>query len=291
MNKTAVALGTFDGVHAGHKVVLEAAANSGLYSVAVAFRVPPKYFLKGEGVVITDQKTKTTLIKKSGIKKIDYIDFLKVKEISAEDFFYSIKEKYNPAVIVCGYNYSFGNRGLGNTNLLKSLCDKENIKLKIIQKVSVNGDTVSSSRIRNLLSKGEVYKANGLLYEDFSICAKVIHGDKRGRKINFNTFNQRYPEKKTPIKYGVYLTKTEIDGKFYFGMTNVGIRPTYPLKKPICETNLFDFTGDLYGKNLRIYFLQFIREEKKFSDLSELQKAIDSDKQEILKIIKNLSEV
>ena len=285
MKKTAVALGTFDGVHAGHKAVLSAAAESGFTPVAVAFRVPPKSFFYEEGIILTDEPLKTALIKKAGIEKIDYIDFPEVKDISPEDFFSSLVNKYDPKVIVCGYNYTFGKGGKGDTALLSKLCKEKGISLLVMDKVTVDGEPVSSSRIRQLLKDGKTKEAVSLLPAGFPITAQVLHGDKRGRTIDFPTFNQCYPEKKARVKYGVYLTRTVIDGIQYFGMTNIGVRPTYPIKAPLCETYLFNYNGDLYGSTVSLHLLEFIREEKKFSTLNELKEAIEKDKETILNII------
>ncbi len=286
MNKTAVALGTFDGVHAGHTAVLKAATDSGYTPVVVAFRLPPKCFFGEKNIVLTNEKVKTRLIKKAGIKQIDYIDFENVKDLSAEAFFEEILLKYSPALIVCGYNYSFGKGAKGDTALLQKLCNKRGIALKVIDKVKVKGETVSSSLIRDLLKNGETERAVSLLPDGFSISAKVIHGDKRGGTINFPTINQYFPELAASVKFGVYMSSIIINGETFYGMTNIGIRPTFPVKKTICETNIFGFDGDLYGKVITIKLLSFIREEKTFNSLNELKDAIESDKKEILKKIR-----
>lgn len=283
INKTAIALGTFDGVHAGHIAVLKEAVSSGLDTVCIAFRVPPKCFFQTQNIILTPEKDKTRLIKETGIKKVDYIDFEEVKDLTPEEFFKKINDKYNISLIVCGYNYSFGKGGKGDTALLKKLCQDRKITLKVVEKVTVNGDTVSSSFIRELLKTGHIEKAVSLLPDGFSISGEVIHGDRRGTGINFPTINQYYPENRAEIKFGVYMSSAVIDGKTYYGMTNIGFRPTYPVKKPLCETNLFNFSDDLYGQNIKINLLSFIRDEKTFSSLSELKEAIETDKKEILK--------
>lgn len=281
MKKTAIALGTFDGVHAGHRAVLSAVKDSGLTAIAVAFRVPPKSFFSDEGIILTEEKVKTRLIKEAGIEKIEYIDFQKVKDISPEDFFGGLVEKYDPALIVCGYNYTFGKGGKGDTALLSDLCKRNGIQLVVMDRVSADGEPVSSSRIRKLLKEGKIKEANALLPNGFSVRGEVLHGDERGRTIDFPTFNQKYPEGTATVKFGVYMTKATVDGKEYFGMTNIGVRPTYPIKTPLCETNLFGFEGNLYGKTVRLYLLDFIREEKKFTSLEELKEAIAKDKKTI----------
>lgn len=287
MKKTAVALGTFDGVHKGHIAVLNAAAKSEYASVAVAFRVPPKAFFSQQGIVLTDEAIKTKLIKSTGIESVLYIDFPVVKDLSPQDFFNALVERLSPALLVCGYNYTFGKGGKGDTALLHSLCLDKGIELKVMDKVTVDGIPVSSSRIRTLLKDGKIKDASSLLPTPFSVEGEVLHGDERGRTIDFPTFNQLYPKDSAAVKYGVYMTKAVIDGKEYYGMTNIGIRPTFPINTPLCETNLFGFNGNLYGKRVRLYLLDFIREEKKFACLSELKAAISRDKEKIEEIIKN----
>ena len=215
MNNTAIALGTFDGVHLGHVAVLRAAAESGFESVAVAFRVPPKSFFTTDGIILTLEKEKTRLIKETGIKKIDYIDFPLVKDVSPNDFFDSLVDKYSPAFIACGYDYTFGKGGKGDTKLLEALCCEKGIKLTVIDKVTLDGEPISSSRIRTLLKNGDVKKAASLLKRDFSVVSEVLHGDERGRTIGFPTFNQLYPKNVALVKFGVYMTKAVIDDDKY----------------------------------------------------------------------------
>lgn len=281
MENTAIALGTFDGVHIAHKAVLSAAANS-KNSVAVAFCVPPKAFFTDSGIILTDIEEKNQLIKDIGINTVDYLDFKEVKNISPEDFFNYLKKKYAPTKIVCGYDYTFGKGGEGNTPLLKKLCEESGISLLIIDKVSVDQRAVSSSLIRQLLKNGETKKANSLLGHPFSFKSKVIHGQERGRKINFPTVNQLIDKTTAQVKFGVYMTKAQIGDKEYYGMTNIGLRPTFPCHSPICETHFFDLDENLYDKDLRLYLLEFIREEKKFSGLTQLKAAIEKDKEYII---------
>lgn len=283
--KTAIALGTFDGVHIGHIAVLETAAKSGFTPVAVAFKVPPKAFLRDDNIIITPWQEKAETIKKIGIENIYFLDFQRVKDITAEEFFNFLYEKYSPALIVCGYNYTFGKGGKGDTHKLKQLCEEKGIKLSVLPQVTAEDIPVSSSYIRSLLRNGDIKAANRLLYNNFSVSGTVLHGDERGRTIGFPTFNQEYPKDKARVKFGVYFAKTEVDGKEYYGMTNIGIRPTYPSNVPLCETHIFGFSGDLYGKELTVTLLDFIREEKKFSSLKELEDSIKKDKETILKLI------
>ena len=197
--------------------------------------------------------------------------------MSPEEFLEFLKEKYDPKYISCGFNYRFGKMGQGDTYLLKKFCADNGIELKIAEPVKVGDDIVSSTFIRNLLSNGDVGTASSLLSESFSFTATVIEGDKRGRTIGFPTINQRYPEELVKLRFGVYKTKIEIDNNVFYGITDIGIRPTYKSDYVISETFIKDFSGDLYGKTLRIIPIKFLRDEKKFSSLEELKRQIEFD--------------
>ncbi len=278
--ETAIALGTFDGVHYGHKQVLKMAAENE-FSVALVFSLPPKYYFLNKGIALTDIKKKEETILSLGINKVEFLDFLKVKDIPAEEFFKTIVNSYHPTKIYCGENYSFGKGGAGDINLLKNLCLNNNITLVVVPFVRAGGEIISSSVIRNLLKNGEVNKANSLMVSPFSFIAPVVEGDKRGRTIGFPTINQLYPKENTEVKFGVYSSCVFINGKEYKSITNVGIRPTYQTKEVFAETHIIGFKGDLYGKEIRVYLKEFLREEKKFSSLLELKETIKRDLEKI----------
>ncbi len=274
--KTAIALGTFDGVHLGHKKVL-CKAQENEFSVALIFSLPPKSYFLNKGIAITDAQIKEKIILSLGIKKVEFLDFLKVKDTSAEEFFNNLVKKFNPTAIYCGENYTFGKNGQGNVQLLQSLCKEHNISLCVVPFVRDGEEIISSSYIRTLLKEGNVKKANSLMVTPFSFLAKVSEGDKRGRTIGFPTINQLYPKETAEVKFGVYASYVFINGKEYKSITNVGIRPTYQTKEVYAETHIIGFNGDLYGKEIRVYLKDFLREEKKFSSLLELKETIKND--------------
>ena len=271
-NKTAIALGTFDGVHKGHRAVLNLSCD---YEkrIAVTFKESPKAH---SGLIMT-AIDKCRILKNLGFNEILLLEFEQVKDMSAPEFLDFLQKKYNPQLFTCGFNYRFGKNATGNTETLKEFCKGNVIECKIAESVSENGEIVSSTAIRKMLENGEIEKANNLLSEDFSFCSKVIAGDRRGRTIDFPTVNQKYPEELVQLKFGVYKTKIAFDGKEYKGITNIGIRPTYKSDFVISETHIIGFSGDLYGKNLKIIPLEFLREEKRFSSLCELKAQIDKD--------------
>lgn len=273
--KTSIALGTFDGVHAGHRAVLNLPKNS--KKIAVSFKIPPKAVLTGESSLLITPENKCRILKELGIDETVLLDFSVVKEWKPEEFLEFLKEKYNPSFISCGFNYHFGKFGKGDAEMLGDFCEKNGIGFSCHEMVTENGQAISSSYIRGLIGNGEIDKANAMLFEPFSFESEVIEGDKRGRTMGFPTVNQRYPEGLAKLKFGVYKTKVSFDDKEYFGVTNIGIRPTFETDYIISETFIKDFSGDLYGKNIKVTPIQFLREEKKFSSLEELIQQIKSD--------------
>lgn len=272
--KNALALGSFDGVHLGHKAVLE--LPNGLRHIAVTFSVPPK-FKSFESSLILTENDKEMYFKELGIDEIFSLDFEEIRNVEALNFLDFLKNKFNPAFISFGFNYRFGKDALGDTKLLKDYCESNNIEYKCVNAVECEDGIISSTNIRKLLSDGMVSEASKLLYKPFSFCEKVISGDKRGRTIGFPTINQRYPKELVRLKFGVYKSKVLFDGKEYAGITDIGIRPTFETDYVISETYIKNFSGNLYGKNVRVVPIEFLREEMKFSSVEELKKQITID--------------
>ena len=274
--KTAIALGTFDGIHIAHREVL--ALPDGYKKTVVTFLKPPKMVLENSDELIMDYADRAEIFTKLGFEEIVALDFSKVKDMSPDDFFNFLKENYSPSLICCGYNYRFGKDGKGDTALLYDFCKKNGIECKISDAVTDNGEPISSTLIRKMLKNGDITGANKLLFEPFSFTAKVEHGEKRGRTIGFPTINQYYPENLVKVKFGVYKTVVTVDGKVYEGVTDIGIRPTFKSERIISETYIKNFSGDLYGKTVKISLKEFLRSEKKFASLDELKKQIEIDK-------------
>ena len=278
-----VALGCFDGIHIGHRSVINKAreiANRLECDCAVwTFDEPPKnYFLKHAVPLITDQKQKRGLISRLGVTKLISVPFTKeTARISAEDFFEDIlKNKLKARHIVCGFDYSFGKDGKGTVKLLEELCLQNGIGLTVIPPVTVNGITVSSSAIRDALISGQVENATELLGRPYSLRTIVIGGQRLARKLGFPTVNQEFPSRMLVPSYGVYVSRITVEGKKnkFFGITNVGVRPTVGGTSLFAETNIFDFSGDLYGKTVKVEFLKFIREERHFENIDSLKKQV-----------------
>lgn len=279
---SAVALGNFDGLHAGHRAVLGKAYNYGLdnniRAVALVFDVHPKtFFGKKIGLLMTDEEKKIE-IEKIGLET-ETISFEEFKNFSAEDFVIKVlKEKLKAKAVFCGFNYHFGKGGKADAKVLEKLCLENGIEAHVNEETFVDGEKVNSSRLRELLQSGNVQKANKLMTKDFSYSFEVVHGQKRGRQMGFPTANQYFPPELVLPKFGVYASTTEVDGKIYKSFTNIGSRPTFPEDDVRSETHIFDFDGDLYGKKVRVTLHKFIRDERKFSSPEELASQLAEDK-------------
>lgn len=277
--KTAIALGTFDGVHTGHRAVLDKVLP--FHSVAVTFAYPPKFYFSKCGALIMTPADKCSALLKYGINEVDVMPFEQVKDLTAEDFLNKIYEKYKPVRIACGYNYRFGKNAAGDTDLIYRFCDKHGIEFCRSECVSKDGVAVSSTYIRELLAEGFIEQANSLIYGGFSFSGEVVHGDSRGHLLGFPTANLQYPDSLVRLKPGVYQVDVIIDEKCFKGISNIGLRPTFRTEKIMSETFIKDFSGDIYGKEITVKPIRFLREEKKFDSVEELVCVVKKDIQSI----------
>lgn len=281
--RTAVCLGTFDGVHSGHKKVIEAAVGSGYTPVAVTFDMPPKSYFGKDAGLLKLRAEKDELLSCLGIKKTVYLDFGEVCDYSPEQFLSLLKNTYNCAYISCGFNYRFGKDGAGDTQTLRRFCEENGITLSVSEPIMEGDEVVSSTLLRQKLSLGQVDTVNRICGTLFGFSGEIIHGDARGRTLGFPTVNQLYPRELAPLRHGVYRTEIMVDSKKYTGITNVGVRPTFENDFVSCETYILGFSGDVYGLSADIRFTEFIREEKKFSSVEELTSQIEKDVEYIKK--------
>lgn len=273
--KTAIALGTFDGLHEGHRAVLEKILP--FYSIAVTFKLPPKAVITGKPqLLILPQERKKRLCD-FGINQVVMQDFDDVRNIDALDYLKNLRDKYHPSLIACGFNYRFGKNALGDSGLLQKFCNDNNIEFCCVPPQCDGDKVISSTVIRDYIKNGNVKKASSLLYGGFGFMSTVLHGDARGRTIGFPTANQAYPELLVKPKFGVYISKVTVDGNEYKAITNIGLRPTFKTEKIGCETYIKGLSKDLYGKEVKIELLDFVREEKKFDSVEQLETAIKKD--------------
>ena len=281
--KTAVAMGIFDGVHLGHRsVIKEAVSFKEKDFMAVAFTFKNEtVFKKGEKIkgILSDDIKAERLIR-LGCDMVVSPDFCEFKEYSCEDFAREILVKrLNAGVVVCGEDFRFGKNASGDYETLKKLGESLGFEVRVVKAYEVDGEVLSSTMVRSLINNGEISKANSLLCENYQLELEVVHGVQLARTWNFPTINQVFPKNLEKVKFGVYCSRVLIDGVWYKGVTNVGVKPTVKNKgEVLCETFIMDYDGDLYGRTLRLELCEFIRAEKKFESLDELKEEIARNK-------------
>lgn len=287
---TAIALGNFDGVHLGHRAVLESAAakkSDGLRPLALSFSPHPQAVLCNNApTVLCEGRIRDALFEDCGVTLYE-LDFHQLKDMPAETFFHEILlERFHAKFISCGYNYNFGKNGGGDVSLLSRLCGAFNVELCVTPEVTVAGLQVSSTNIRKELAQGDVRLANRMLGRAFAYDFPVVSGDRRGRLLGFPTINQFFPENFTVPRYGVYAAKAFAGGKWYDAVTNIGLRPTVGTDVPRSETCLLGYSGDLYGQNVEVRLYKFLRPEIKFNSFEELSAQIARDAQQVRETLK-----
>lgn len=279
-----LALGCFDGVHLGHKQVLQTAKNIAaekkLPLTVLSFDSPPKNaFSDVKTPLIISNSAKSAIFESLGV---DYnITVSPTKEflgIAAEDFVNDIIiEKLGATHVVCGFNYSFGAGGTGNSELLGKMCAPKGVEVTTVDEYRQNGICVSSSLIRRAIAEGDTTAIKNMLGRYYSITAKVVNGQHLARKLGFPTVNMIPDKDVLLIKNGVYVTRVNLNGQQKYGITNIGLRPTVDTDLLCAETHIFNFEGDLYGKEICVEFLHFLRAETKFEDVSALANQVASD--------------
>lgn len=292
---TSAALGFFDGLHRGHRNVIRLAAaqkENGFLPLCFTFSKNPKCIITGEPEkAIMTEKDKLKTLEKLGIEKIIEADFESVRNMSADEFFYNILlKKLRVKKLFCGFNYRFGKNGEGDIHILQSLCNENSLELCVVPAEIENGTVISSTLIRNLIANGDVCTANHLLCSRFGFASVIEHGAKLGRKIGTPTINQQLCNGLVVPKFGVYASVVTLNnGKQYCGVTNIGVRPTVGGKRPICETWMPQYNeGEIYGETADIRLVEFIRPEKKFTDIEEMSCEIKSNGKTALKIFSKL---
>ncbi|WMJ83595.1 riboflavin biosynthesis protein RibF [Oscillospiraceae bacterium LTW-04] len=279
---TAVAVGFFDGVHRGHRAVIEAALSHkhhGLDTCVFSFSIKSASPEKKKGArLLQTPSLKAKSVEALGADWLLTPDFSQFKGLSPEQFALDVLMRgLNAKVVCCGYDYHFGKGACAGAKELAALLEPHGVAVEQVGAVLDNGLPVSSTRIREALAAGEIETANRLLGRPFAIDFAVSHGRGLGRELGFPTANQLIGEEYAQLRFGVYATQVFIDGEAHPAVTNVGIKPTVGSDSVGAESYILDWSGDLYNKPVETQFLSFLRPEQKFESLDALKDAIRKD--------------
>ena len=272
----AIALGAFDGIHIGHRRLIENIVDyskeHNCKSCVYTFDTLPS-----GARYINDSSQRIAIFESLGV---DYLYIQRFDEnfrcTSAKGFM----DKFikDASYVTVGFNFRFGKGREGNTGLLKDYCSQNGTVIHIQEPVYFGDEIVSSTKIRGYIEEDNFCTAGKMLGRNFCVNGVVIHGNAVGRTIGFPTMNQRIPEKKLTPAFGVYASRVYVDGEYYVGISNLGRKPTIEGEhKTGLETYLLDYNGDLYGKKLKTELLYYIRPEEKFTGIDELTKQIHND--------------
>ena len=286
---TVIALGTFDGLHLGHTDVINTAKDyaerSGLKLAVFTFSNHPLALIRPDlvPVRIISAEEKIKLLESFGVDYLINIPFTEDFAALSPDEFLDRLACFNYLCLVVGENFTYGFLGSGKTETLERSGRKNGFDVIVRPLVKMNGNVVSSTGIRNLIQAGHIEYANRMLGRAYAITGKIVHGEQRGRKLGFPTANIEllHGEMAVPAP-GVYAVTASIEGSIYEGMGNIGNNPTFnDVEHARLEVNLFNCSGDLYGKTMSVQFHKYIRAEKKFSGVEELCRQIEEDKKAI----------
>ena len=280
-----VTIGNFDGVHLGHQqlfsqVVKEATTNHGC-SVVVTFDPHPLRVLRPNGIkLISTVEQKIEQIEKAGIDTLVIIPFnLSFAATTAERFVQDILlDTIGMSELVVGYDYAFGKGRIGDTKFLQEQGRLNNFPVTVVEAYYENELLVSSTQIRNLVAEGRMMDARQLLGRPYQIRGMVQVGKKRGgSEIGFPTANLKVNEEDLVPRIGVYVVQVICEGKCYGGVLNIGYNPTFGEQTLVAETHIFNFNKDIYGKQIKLNLLKFLRDERKFSGVQDLAAQIGKD--------------
>ncbi len=282
--ETVLCLGNFDGVHRGHRALIaEAAAlRNRCFPTAVCgvfcFReLSADVLLPDPPAHLTTPEERMELFAEAGAEVVLLADFASIRSWSPEDFVRRVLRGACGCVgAVCGFNYRFGNGAAGTAETLRELLGAP---VTVCPAVMDGEEPVSSTRVRAALAEGRPRDAARLLGRPYAVSGEVRHGKELGRKLGFPTANLNFPPRAVIPRFGVYITDCTVDGSVYRGVTNVGVHPTVdsPETPANCETYLLGYGGDLYGKTVRVAFLNFLRPERSFPSESALREQIAAD--------------
>ena len=298
-NNTVLTLGTFDGIHPGHVKIIDKMVDrskeNGLRNIVIVFHPHPRSVLSTSNNVklLTTPREKQVLLEKSGVEILLTINFTrKFASLSAEDFIYKyLIYGIGLSEIVIGHDHHFGKGRGGNVELLKKIGEKENFSIITVNAFYINDEVVSSTKIRNAISKGDVQRANSLLGRNYSFSGTIVGGDKRGRELGYPTANIKLSSQdKLLPAIGIYAVRVQLKNENHIGLLSIGRRPTfYNAGELVSEVYIYNFNREIYGEELEIELVERLRGEEKFNSAEELINQMNKDKENGLKIFNKLN--
>ncbi len=280
---TVMTFGKFDGIHRGHKMLLDTLLDKkkdDYKAVVFTFDIPPrKEVSNDEGAVLTTNEEKLHIFENLGIDYVVECPFTaEIRNMEAVDFIRMIVDKLHVKFMVVGTDFHFGHNRRGDYKLLMEYADVFGYEVQVVEKIQCDGRDISSTFVREEIKAGNIEKANELLGVPYFIQGIVEHGNQIGRTIGFPTINLIPEEEKLLPPFGVYVTKVFIGGEEYCGVTNVGRKPTIEGDNPVgVETNVLDFSDDVYNSTVEVEFLHGIRGETKFESIDALKAQLQQD--------------
>jgi riboflavin kinase / FMN adenylyltransferase len=293
---TVVTVGTFDGIHVGHRMIIDTvvqqARENNLRSLLMTFEPHPKLVVSSNGTgeikLLTTIEEKIQVLEQSGLDYLVVANFTRTfAATSAEQFVrHFLIDKCRMKAIVIGRDHVFGRGKEGTFHLLQQLGEELDFRVFSVEPVDVAGQLVSSTQIRRLLMEARVEQAALLLGRPYALQGRVVKGEGQGRLLGFPTANLRPPSNyKLLPREGIYATQVKIDDQMLNSATYVGNRPTFNGTEKVAEVHLPDFNGDLYDRDIEVFFHSFLRDDKKFINTTELKKQIDSDIRRAVQIL------
>lgn len=275
-DKLCAALGDFDGVHAGHRLLLQTAVDNKFGFVPAVYTFNNN--CKGAPAVMS-RTEKEQYIYKLGIKKIISDDFESVRGMPPAEFIEKVLyERLNVGMVVCGSDFRFGKNASGDADFLAESCREYGIKAAVVDPLYYDGKKLSSSMIRKKLASGDMESVFNMLGRYYSVSGKVIHGKELGRRHTVPTVNTPLKHGRAVPAYGVYITRTTVGNNVYNSISNVGVRPSVEnTDTPNIETNLFGFAGEVYGEDINVEFIKMLRNERRFDSSDQLYRQIAQD--------------
>jgi riboflavin kinase / FMN adenylyltransferase len=285
-------IGVFDGVHRGHRYLLDQliarAKQEGCLSGVVTFKTHPEKVLKRRDYLpwICTLQERIRLLKEAGVDVVVPITFTRdIANLPARDFVMLLRKNLNMCDLLLGPDFALGKQRLGTPEYLRKIGEELGFRVEVVKPARLGGEVISSSAIRQLLAEGHIDEVEKMLGRHFHLEGKVVAGDQRGRTLGFPTANIKVQPEQAMPKDGIYVTVTHAQGKQLRSVTNIGVRPTFDGLKHLIETYIMDFDGNLYGKKMRIDLIARLRDEMKFKNVEELIGQMTKDVEKAEKIL------